>query len=299
MTKANVAEHKKPVVSGIIILGIIFMAGLGGLYYWMNSLRYVYTDKAAVDGDHVSVSAKILGRIQNLTVDEGDQVMKGQLLAQLDDIDLRAQENQASTGLVSAKQNVNLSQVNLKKAQDDFERTNAQFKSGFVSKEEFDHAKSALDSAKVQLAIAQAQVSNTQAQLGVIQTQLQDTQIVAPLSGSIAKRAVMKGEVVQPGVVIFLINDLNHTWVTANFEETKIRKIRLGQVAAVMVDAYPNHSFKGRVVDIAAKIMDPPFEISDITKTTQRVPVKILLDPFPKSLRLLPGMSVEVKIKVQ
>jgi multidrug resistance efflux pump len=66
-----------------------------------------------------------------------------------------------------------------------------------------------------------------------------------------------------------------------------------------MVDAYPNHPFMGRVVEIAAKIMDPPFQISDTTKTTQRVPVKILLDPFPKSMRLLPGMSVEVKIRVE
>ncbi|HBE80232.1 MAG TPA: hypothetical protein DDW65_21000, partial [Firmicutes bacterium] len=233
--KTKIEEHKKPILTGSIVLGIILIAGLGGLYYWISTFRYVYTDDASIDGDHVSVSAKMLGRIQKLEVDEGANVEEGQLLAELDDADLRAQENQSNTGLVSAKENVILKRVDLQKAQEDFERAAIQFKSGFISKEEYDHAKNAFDSAQVQNSIAASQVSNTQAQLGVIQTQLGSTKIFAPISGTIAKRSVMPGEVVQPGQVIFLINDLKHVWVTANFEETKIRLVHPDQSAEVDV----------------------------------------------------------------
>jgi membrane fusion protein (multidrug efflux system) len=297
--KTKIEEHKKPVLTGGIVLSVILIAGLGGLYYWISTFKYAYTDDASIDGDHVSVSAKMLGRIRKLEVDEGANVEAGQLLAELDDADLRAQENQSNTGLVSAEENVVLKRVDLQKAQQDFERAEIQFKSGFISKEQYDHTKNALDSAKVQNSIAASEVSNNQAQLGVIQTQLQSTKILAPISGTIAKRSVMPGEVVQPGQVIFLINDLKHIWVTANFEETKIRLVHPGQSAEVYIDAYPHHPFKGRATQVAAKITDPPFQISDTTKTTQKVPVKILLDSAPDSIKLLPGMSVEVKIKVK
>ncbi len=292
-------EHKKPVIIGGIILIVLIVAGLGGLYYWINSFKYVYTDDASIDGDHVSVSSKMMGRIHNLTVDEGAKVNVGQLLAELDDSDLKAQENQYSTGLVSAEENVTLNKVNLEKAQDDFERADLQFKGGVISKEQYAHTKSALDTAKVQFKISQDQLSNTHAQLGVIQTQLSNTRILAPISGIIAKRSVMPGEVAQAGQVIFLINDLNHIWVTANYEETKIRLVRPGESAEIYVDAYPGRPLKGRVTQIAAKIVDPPFQISDTTKTTQKVPVKILLDHVPDTMVLLPGMSVETKIRVK
>jgi membrane fusion protein (multidrug efflux system) len=292
-------EHKKPVLIGGIVLIVLIIAGLGGLYYWINSFKYVYTDDAAIDGDHVSVSSKMMGRISNLAVDEGAKVNAGQLLAELDDSDLKAQENQYSTGLVSAEENVTLNKVNLQKAQDDFDRADLQFKGGVISKEQYDHTKSALDTAKVQYKIALDQVNNTKAQLGVIQTQLSNTRILAPISGIIAKRSVMPGEVAGAGQVIFLINDLNHIWVTANYEETKIRLVRPGQSVEVYVDAYPGRTLRGRVTQIAAKIVDPPFQISDTTKTTQKVPVKIIIDHVPASMVLLPGMSVEAKIRVK
>jgi len=188
--------------------------------------------------------------------------------------------------------------VNLKKAREDFDRAESQFKTGFISKEQYDHTQSALDTAQVQYKIAQDQVGNTKAQLGVIQTQLSNTRIFAPISGYIAKRSIMQGEVAQAGQVIFLINNLHNIWVTANYEETKIRKVHPGESVEIYVDAYPSRPLKGRVNQIAAKITDPPFQISDTTKTTQKVSVKILLDHVPDSMVLLPGMSVETKIWV-
>jgi membrane fusion protein, multidrug efflux system len=87
--------------------------------------------------------------------------------------------------------------------------------------------------------------------------------------------------------------------VTANFEETKVRHIHIGADAEINIDAYPAHPYKGKVTRISAGIVAPSFSIGEFTKTTQRVPVKIEFTPLPESLILLPGMSVEVKVKVK
>jgi membrane fusion protein, multidrug efflux system len=113
----------------------------------------------------------------------------------------------------------------------------------------------------------------------------------------IAKQSLMQGDVVQPGQTIFTVNDLVNIWVTAHFEETKISRIRVGAPVQITVDAYNTHPFLGRVSLIGTGIVSPPFSIGEFTKTTQRVPIKILFDAIPESAVLLPGMSVEVKVK--
>jgi membrane fusion protein (multidrug efflux system) len=291
-------EQKRPVLISGIILAVLIIAGIGYLCYWVIFSNYIGTDNASIDGDHVSVSAKVPGRIRSLTVDEGTKVQTGQLLVQLDDIDLRAQETQTSASLNWEKQNLVLAKVNLEKAQSDFERIKTLFNSGNATKEQYDHAANTLEVFKVQYSIAQARINTTQAQLGGIETQLMNTRITAPISGIIAKKSVMPGEVVQPGQAIFTINDLTHIWVTANFEETKIRLIHPNEPVDITVDAYPNYPFKGWVAQVAAAIVPPPFSIGESTKTTQKIPVKILFNRIPASIVLLPGMSVEVRIKV-
>jgi membrane fusion protein (multidrug efflux system) len=290
--------RRGPIVVGAIVLVLVVGAGLTfGRSWLIDYLTYVSTDDAAIDGNHVNISAKMLGRIQAMNVAEGSQVQPGQLLVSLDDTDLRAQEAQAAASLEYAKQNLLLVKVNLDKAQDDFNRSSALYKTGTTTKELYDHAGKALDTASAQYAIAQAQVDTSNAQLGVIETQILNTRLTAPISGVVATKALMPGDVVQPGQTIYSINDLSNMWVTANFEETKISRIRLGAPVLITVDAYSAHAFTGKVSLIGAGILAPPFSIGDFTKTTQRVPIKILFDTRPESMVLLPGMSVEVKVK--
>ena len=242
-------ERKRPVQIGWVILIIIIIAGLGFGYYWVNDfIHYVSTDDAAIDGDHVTLSAKMLGRVKILSVGEGAKVEPGQLLVQLDDADLRAQESQAASSLNYAKQNLVLAKVNLDKAQDDFDRTQLLFNSGVNTKEQFIHASKALESAKAQYSIAQAQIDTANAQLGVIETQLLNTRITAPIAGVVAKQSVMPGDIVQPGQAIYSINNLDNVWVIANFEETKVRDIHIGEPVEISVDAYPNRPLMGKVV---------------------------------------------------
>jgi membrane fusion protein (multidrug efflux system) len=277
--------------------------------WYLGTRDYVSTDDAYVDGNRVSISSKILGRIDTLTVDEGDTVRAGQALVRLDDIDLRAQERHARATVALAGENITLARVTLDRAKMDYERAAAQMKLGAISKEQFDHALSELQASQARSGIAIAQAATARAQLGVIETQLEQTVIQSPMDGVVAKRWALPGDVVQPSQAIFSIYDLQNLWVTANLEETNLTVLRLNDPVEISIDAYPGVKFSGRVFQIGSSTASefsliPPNNASgNFTKVTQRVPVKISVEPRTTDpsapVRLLPGMSVEVRVRVQ
>ncbi len=280
------------------------------IVYWYNYLRgYVSTDDAVIDSDAVTISSKILGRIVALNADEGDSVKVGELLVQIDDSDLRSQEAQSRASLDYMQENVSVSRIALDRAKDDFDRASMQFKDRVITKEQFDHARKALEMAQAQLSVAQSQVKASQAQLAVVETQLGNTKIIAAASGVIARKWVVPGDIVQAGQPIFTLYNLSDVWVTANFEETKLASIHQGDSVEISVDAFPDQTFHGRVELIGAaaasqfSLIPPNNASGNFTKVTQRVPVKIVLlksdGDAPADHKLLPGMSVEVKIRVK
>ena len=292
---------------------IILIVAVLGVYWYIGQLAYVSTDDALIDSNRLSVSSKILGRITELTVDEGDSVKQGQLLVQLDSTDLKAQEIQASAALNLARESIKLSRVNLSTAQEDFNRAEKQYEGKIISEENFQHIQSALEAAKAQLNIDKTKVETSKAHLNVIKTELLNTSIYSPMNGVLGKRWVLKGDVVQPGQPIFTIFDLSNIWVTAYLEETKLSSINIGDKVEISVDAYPDQNFSGKVYQIGSNTASqfsliPPSNASgNFTKVTQRIPIKISLEPVNEmgspdpsdNLKLLPGMSVEIKIKIR
>ena len=273
--------------------------------YWSKYLRgWVSTDDAVIESDPISISSKVPGRIIDLSCAQGDSVEPGQFLVRLDDADLRAQERQGGAALDLARQSVALAAVTVQKSQEDFERSAAQFQDAIVTREQYDHARRALDLARAQAGVSQATVVNAEAQLEVVRTQLRNMVISAPAGGVVARKWVVPGDIVQPGQPIYTVFDLTDVWIMANFEETKLSLILPGAPVEVTVDAYADRKFSGRVSLIGAaassqfSLIPPNNAAGNFTKVTQRVPVKIHLSET-RSARLLPGMSVEVKIRIQ
>ncbi|HVP36390.1 MAG TPA: HlyD family secretion protein [Terriglobales bacterium] len=290
---------------------ILVIAVVVVVWYWYVNLRgYVSTDDAYIDGNSVSLGSKILGKITKLSVDEGDTVVTGQVLVNLDDSDLKAQEEQAKAMLTHSSESVILARTNLDKARDDFQRTNTLFQSGTTTKEQFDHDKKAFEAAQAQYNIALAQVGVARSQLGVIQTQLKNTVITSPIDGMIAKKWAMPGDVIQAGQPVFSIYDLKNIWVTANLEETKFALIKLNDPVEISVDTYKKRHFRGKVFQFGSgtaaqfSLIPPNNASGNFTKLTQRIPVKISISEDDSALKdqpvlLLPGMSVEIKIKLK
>jgi membrane fusion protein (multidrug efflux system) len=289
----------------LIPFGLLLVAAVAAVWVWyVQQYTFVGTDDASIDSNRASISSRILGRIVALGTDEGDSVKAGDTLVKLDDIDLKAQLMKAEASYRFLTRNVEISTVNKARALDDYERVEKQFKSQIIPQEQFSHADNARKLAEAQNDVATAQIATALADLAIVKAQLGNTVIVAPFSGVIAKRWVLTGDVVSPGQAIFSLFDKNHVWVTANYEETKLRKIKPGQNVEIMLDAFPGVTLQGKVLTIGRSTASqfsliPAGNASgNFTKVTQRVPVKLSIEPAP-GVALLPGLSASVRVYIR
>jgi membrane fusion protein, multidrug efflux system len=159
-------------------------------------------------------------------------------------------------------------------------------------------APKAIAAAQAQSDQLQAQVRQAQADVAQAKNDLQNTKIIAPIDGRITKRGVERGNYVQPGQQLgsLVSTDL---WVTANFKETQLEKMRPGERALITVDAFPNLALEAKVDSLQSgtgaffSIFPPENATGNFVKIVQRVPVKLVFNQMPDSaLTLGPGMSV-------
>jgi membrane fusion protein (multidrug efflux system) len=149
---------------------------------------------------------------------------------------------------------------------------------------------------------AEAGVAQAKANLEAAELQLSYTTIVAPMDGVVTRKSVEPGQVIQPGQGLMVLIPLHDVWVTANFKETQLKRVRPGQKAQVKVDMY-GETFTGRVDSIAGatgarlSLLPPENATGNFVKIVQRIPVKIVLDPIPGGQAVLrPGMNVVATI---
>jgi RND family efflux transporter, MFP subunit len=287
----------------LIPLFIFIILGAVAWYWYIGHKGYVSTDDAFIDADKATISSKIPGRIINLKSAEGDTIKTGQILAALDTSDLKAQEKQFIAATINAKESITLAKVNLEKTKDDFTRAQSQYRDNIITKEQYDHSAKALDAAQAEYNISLTKPAMSNAQREVVKAQLKNSTIYSPIDGVIARKWILEGDVVQPGQPIFTIFDMKNIWITAQFEETRLALVTMGARVEVSVDTYPDIKFSGRVIQIGSNTASqfsliPPNNASgNFTKVTQRVPVKISIDKGNANVNLLPGMSVEVRVK--
>lgn len=143
-----------------------------------------------------------------------------------------------------------------------------------------------------------------EAALEVAQVNLGYTRIVAPADGTVGERQVRTGQLVSPGTQVMTFVE-NTRWVAANFRETQLTNVKVGDPAEIRVDVYPNQVIKGRVLEIAPAsgsqfaLLPPDNATGNFTKVVQRVPVKIALDESPITSQLRPGLSALVTVRTK
>ena len=147
-----------------------------------------------------------------------------------------------------------------------------------------------------------AKVVQARAMVDAAQLNLSYTEIVAPLDGVATHKQVELGQIVQAGQGLLVVVPLQDVWVTANFKETQLKKMRAGQKADVKVDTY-GKTFSGHVDSIAGatgamlSLLPPENATGNYVKVVQRIPVKIIVDPIPEQKAILrPGMNVDVTV---
>jgi membrane fusion protein (multidrug efflux system) len=244
--------------------------------------------------------------------------------AQTDIQNARAAIMNTGASVTSAKSNLDVVQARKDKAQRDFERDQNLFKDGAITQKQFEDSKSNLDvvtkqyeATKNDVAVAQSKSGVTDAQLKKAEAQIEVkkarieqqklklsyTKIYSTSDGKIGKRNIDAGQFVQAGVPLFTIINDKDFWVVANFKETQLKHVKLGQEVEVKMDAFKDQPLKGKIVSISdatgAKfsLLPPDNATGNFVKVTQRVPVKIEIENAEKYKDLLrAGMSVEVAI---
>jgi membrane fusion protein (multidrug efflux system) len=188
----------------------------------------------------------------------------------------------------------------LEQAEDNEKRTAAQLQ---LNNAQLDQQKALLASLDVQEKQLSAQVQAAQAQVKLARNNLEYTKIVAPADGLVGQRQVRVGQFVNVGTQVIAAVPLPNIWVIANFKETQMTNVRVGNPAEVTVDAFPDLALTGHVESWAPgtgstfALLPPDNATGNFTKVVQRVPVKIVLDPNPAlGVLVRPGMSVDATV---
>jgi membrane fusion protein (multidrug efflux system) len=276
---------KQKILSGIGAVAFVAM-----IYFAYEFLMYTTTDNAQVEAHSVMIAAKVGGFVTEVNVTEGQKVKKGEVLASIDARDYQNVLTQMKGELSSLEASRGDSERN-------YQRLKGLLSSGAVSQAQFDTASATYQSSRARYEGLNAQVA--QASLN-----LENTKVIAPADGFIARKSVEIGQLASPGVPLFGFVSNEERWLTANFKETEIEGVKLGAKAHISVDAVSSKSFEGKVVAISAAtgatftLLPPDNATGNFTKVVQRVPVKIeFVNLKEGDLEILrAGLSADVKV---
>ncbi len=333
---APAAPARRPWGRWALMLIVPLALVAGALVYWQSLAGMVSTDNAYIKQDMVSVSAEVGGRIIDVMVADGSQVAAGDLLFRIDAEPFRLQIAEANAAIASAQANVialsnapELTGTDIEAARSDvafaqarFERVRALREKGFSTKADYEAAEQAVvqareavqqaedrqRAARARLATGAAvpgvnpQVAAAEAQRASAALSLRRTEVRSPAAGRIAQADRLQvGQQVVPNLPVLTLVRSASTYVEANFKETDLAEMAVGQRAEIRFDAYPDLVLKGRVASIGAgtgaefSVLPAQNATGNWVKVTQRVPVRITLEGTSLR-RLIAGLSSEVTV---
>ena len=341
--KTTAKKHGRKILAAGAALVV---AAAAGVYYFRCVLPYESTDNAFIEGNVIPMASQVPGRVAELLVKYNQAVKSGEVILKIDPRDYETSLAQARADVAAARSQVNQAQAQVnasqakvaqaqasvlaaeaenQRAADDLKRYQS-VDSTAISKSAFDAAQSQARAASANLEAARSQVKaaiadvtlceagvetasaavqQSEARVRQAELNLSYTQVTAPEDGHVTRRVVEMGAYIQPGQSLMAIVPRRY-WVIANFKETQLTRMRVGQPVEVVVDAYPDHKFKGHVESIQSgagarfSLFPPENATGNYIKVVQRVPVKIVFDDTPESeLALGPGMSVDPKVRVK
>lgn len=329
-------KMKKKRLLIVVIIAILVVAGLV-----VNQMRNGMEDgvlslSGNVEVTEAHVGFKMPGRIAELLVDEGYTVKAGDVLARLDSAEFasivsqnRAALQEATVRLAEfragsrsqeieqAKASLSAQEAELEKARKDFERAEALYRNGAISRAHFDAAKSAFDALsarkkqaaellslvkegprKEQVQAAEQRVQQARAALTTSEERFKDTVLYAPMAGIVLRKNVEVGETVGAGTPVFTIGDLKNPWIKVYVKEDKLGLVKLGQKATISVDSYKGKTYEGTVTYISSEAEFTPKNVQTHEERVKLVfGVKVRVKNINDELK--PSMPADVRIELK
>jgi len=321
----------------IALTAVFILAGATAAgWWWLDGRWHTSTDDAYVQGNLVQLTPQIAGIVIRINADDTALVREGDAVVVLDDADTRTALDEAKAGLAQAvrrvrqlyantdalRASVELRRAEWRRAREDLQRRTGLPDARALADEDLKHAQAqfesaaaALKAAEQQLAASEALVSRTtvathpdvkQAAAKLRESYLaaQRASVLAPVTGYVARRSVQLGEQVAPGAPLLAIVPLADVWVDANFKETQLEYVRIGQPATLTSDLYGGAvTYHGTVIGLgpgtgsAFALLPPQNATGNWIKIVQRLPVRIRLDPQELAAHpLRVGLSMNASI---
>ena len=330
-------RKRKVMLLALAVVVLLAIAGVWAYHEFIGRFNES-TDDAYVNGNVVEITPLVTGTVVSIGADDGDLVQEGQVLVNFD-------PNDAEVGLQSAKAKlartvrqvrglysnvdgmkaqVNAQQAEVQKAQDNYNRRKNLAQGGAISQEELSHARDDLTSAQNALANAKQQLKTTSALVDdtvvsshpdvmsaaadLRQAYLTNARstLIAPVTGYVAKRTVQLGQRVQPGTALMAVIPLDQLWIDANFKETQLRDMRIGQPVDIESDVYGSDvKYSGTVDSLGAgtgsafALLPAQNATGNWIKIVQRVPVRIHINGEELAKHpLRVGLSTNVEVNL-
>jgi membrane fusion protein (multidrug efflux system) len=331
------------ILGAIVLIGGYFGVKriMHGMYYESTDNATVETNNipilSRVNGFIDSVLVTDYQQVKRgdvlLTIDDRElkiavQLAEADLMAaQADLINAQAQVNSTVQNKSVIYSTAQVQDVRLQKAKNDLLRDEALFNNGALTQKQLDDSRATYQAAneqyksnmeqvklgQTQIQTSQAQIKRAEALIKAREAQLEQAKlklsyarIVAPGNGRVGKISIQPGQYVQPGQNLFSIIDNTRFWVIANFKETQLRRLTVGQTVNIKLDGYKNKTITGKIVSFSEAtgskfaLLPPDNATGNFVKVTQRVPVKIEFDNLAEIIEILKaGMSVSVDVKVK
>ena len=276
LCRYNTSMSKKKIIAILIGIGLVYL--VGSRVYDANELanapakkkaagRVINVDLIEVSTgeireellltgalrpkEMVDVNPKGTGRIENIYFQVGDNVENGQLIARIENDEVEQQVKRSEAAYEVSKANIVSRQAELENSMANLARAQQLFDEGLLSPQEYQQQKSSLRVMEAQLNLAEAQAQQSIAELSELNIRLEQTDILAPMSGIVSVRYVDPGALVTPSNSILQVVNLKTMVTQGNVPERSIGRLRVGNHANVFVDAIPDREFKGVVARIA------------------------------------------------
>lgn len=322
----------------ILLFTAVVLIGLAALFVSRipkepDNQLHVYGN---IEITEVDISFKLPGKVDRRLVDEGELVTTGQLIAELEKIELvdekkirlakvaqaEANYNEVKSGslpreIVQSSSRLEQARADFARVQEDFSRQKELLKDEVISQREFDVSKSAFITAEANLKQAEesyelltstiqqeriqtaiSQIYEAKGSLGIAEKRLQDADLKSPLDGWVISKNVESGEVVAAGTPIVTVGNLLDIWFRAYVDESDLGKVKLGQKVRVTTDTYPDKIYEGYISFISKQAEFTPKNVETKKERVKLVyRIKVILDN--SSLELRPGMPAEGIILLQ
>ncbi len=325
----------------LLLLGVPLVAAAVALHYYAEGGRHMETDNAYVKAHFIAISAEVAGRVAEVAVRDNQQVAQGQLLFRIDPAPFEMAVARANAQLANSRTEVATLRAEHRVALADateaeerirflglqLERQRRLREQGMVREDAYDEARYNLDAARARLTALHERAARGLAGLGgdlklpteshprVLEAraahdaaalELARTRVHAPAAGTVSNLKLQPGVNVARGVAVFALIQAGEPWIEANFKETQLAGVRVGQLARVVADAYPGVEWRAQVSAIAPAtgaefaLLPPQNATGNWIKVVQRVPVLLAIAPDGQASADRPalraGMTVSVSI---